>query len=210
MKKVIYVVDAQRDFMNQDGTLYVPDSENIKKNIKSVMTLSYQNDVLMLGSMDTHAVDDEEFNSFPKHCVIGTTGQDIISEVVVHNDALIYTVPNNGNGIDMYIVDNSWQIFFEKQTIDIWDKTKGQPDNLETVLRYEDVATVYIIGVATNLCVLAAVKGFIKRKYKVTVIEDCIKGLYISDDNNEESAKKEMIDLGVRFINSCDYENEIK
>ena len=210
MDKLLYVTDCQKDFMDETGSLYVNGSVDIKSKIKNVVKTAYNYDMLIIGSMDAHDDEDDEFKIYPKHCVINTEKQDNIPEVMVHEDGNIYIVPSNGNGIDLNLAEDCWQIFFEKQTYNIWDKEKGQPDNLQSLLRYEDVKEIFVIGVLTNVCVLAAVKGFLKRKYKVYVIEDCIKGLPISEDNNEETAIKEMKKLGAKFIKSEDFEDVVK
>jgi len=203
---IVYDTDTQKDFMNVDGALYVDGAETIVGAISKVMETAHKNDILVIGSVDAHPIDDKEFETFPPHCVVDTEGQEKIPETLIHNDSFIYTVPNTGNGLDMYVADGCGQIYFEKQTYNIWDKALGQPDNLQTILRSADVKDVYMIGVASNVCVIAAIEGFVERKYKVHVITDAIKGLTISEDNNEDTATDRMIELGVDFITSDEFE----
>lgn len=210
MNFVICDIDTQKDFMNPDGALYVSGAETIVDPLSKVMSLAYKHDVLIVGTMDAHEEGDPEFNVFPPHCVVDTIGQEKIPETIVHNDSFIYTIPNNGNGVDMHVVDGCGQIYFEKQTYNIWDKELGQPDNFQTVLRGLDVRDVYVVGVASNICVLAAVEGLVERKYNVHVISDAIKGLRVDETNNEETAMFRMRELGVNFITSDEFENICK
>jgi len=207
---IVYDVDTQKDFMNPDGALSVPGAETIVGAISKVMETANKNDILVVGSVDAHPIDDKEFEVYPPHCVVDTEGQEKIPETLIHNDSFVYTVPNTGNGLDMYVADGCGQIYFEKQTYNIWDKTLGQPDNLQTILRSADVKDIYVMGVASNVCVIAAVEGFVERKYKVHVISDAIKGLTISEDNNEETVITKMKELGVDFITSDEFETFCK
>jgi len=167
---IIFAVDIQKDFINEDGAIpKVPQPKTFKENIKKCLSAAEKANILIVGTLETHSKDDETFEIYPPHCIVATEGQDIIPEGIVHNESFIYTVPNLGNGIDMSIIEDSWQIFFEKQIDDIWDMEKGQPDNLQTLLRAEDVLEVYILGVNS---VPSTIEGFLKRKYKITLIGD--------------------------------------
>tara|TARA_Y100000310_G_scaffold321546_1_gene379336 strand:+ start:15202 stop:15849 length:648 start_codon:yes stop_codon:yes gene_type:complete len=177
--KIVYDVDTQRDFMDEEGTLPVPNAGSIKDNINKVLEAARMNDIDILGSVDAHEEDDKEFELYPAHCVNGTNGQKKIAETIVSHSDNIYYVPNNGNGVDLSVFESSTQMYFEKQSTNIWDKADGQPDNLQTILRLLDVTEVYVIGVCTNICVYQACKGLLERDYKVTLIEDSAKGIQL-------------------------------
>lgn len=206
MGMILFDIDTQKDFMHKTGSLYVEGAETIIPTISKIMHIAKKHDVVVVGTVDAHDVNDSEFEVYPSHCVVGTIGYDKIPETIIHGDSYSYIVANTGNGIDLKIATDCWQIYFEKQTYDIWDKEKGQPDNLQTFLRDEDVTDVYVIGVASNICVLAAVVGFIERGYRVHVIQDAIKGLYIDETNNECTALFKMKELGVNFVSVSDFE----
>jgi nicotinamidase/pyrazinamidase len=210
MAFVIYDVDTQNDFILEDGALAVPGAEEIVGNLEKIMNLAKEKKILVLGSVDSHGEDDPEFESYPPHCVEGTEGQKKIPQTIVCKDEEIYIIPNEGKGVDKEILFNSWQVYLEKQTYNIWERCLGQPDNLNTILMEEQIDDVYVIGVASNICVLAAVEGFVENKYKVHVITDAIKGLEISDTDNEHTALKRMEELKVNFITTDEFETFVK
>lgn len=67
-------VDAQNDFANPNGSLFVPANESVRANIERLnRTTRYK-----IASADSHAFDSWEFKEnggpFPAHCVKGTDG----------------------------------------------------------------------------------------------------------------------------------------
>jgi len=214
MTQIIWITDGQKDFINQGGGLYVPDAERIKPNIRRVLLTAQDEDINIFGSMDAHELDDKEFELYSEHCIVGTDGQQLIDECKVSHTDNIYCIPNNGNGIDMNVFEGAQQIFFEKQSTDVWNKRFGQPDNIQTIMRMLDVTDVYVIGVATNICVMSAVRGFVKRKYNVSIITDAVKGLNIPNNSiypiTEQGALNEMEQSGVRLITTDEFVTEVK
>lgn len=165
MKKIIWDANTQKDFMDINGKCYISGSEYIKENIKNVLLTAQDNDIDIFGCVEAN-----ELKQYPiSYCLINTPGQDKIPESIVSHIDNIYFIPNNGNGFDMNIFEGAQQIYFEKQTIDIWDKCFGQPDNIQTMLRMLDVTDIYIIGVLLNFDIIC---GFIQRKYNVSIIMD--------------------------------------
>ena len=214
MTQLIWITDAQKDFINPDGKLYIPGAECIKSNIKRILLTSQDVGINIFGSMDAHEMDDKEFETYPAHCVVDTDGQKLIDECKVSHPDNIYCIPNNGNGVDMNVFEGAQQVFFEKQTTDVWDKRFGQPDNIQTLLRMLDVTDIYVIGVATNICDIAAIRGFVKRDYNVAVITDAVKGIDIPKDEvypaTEQEALDEMVKNGVRLITTYEFIDEVK
>lgn len=198
---IIFAVDIQKDFINVNGAIpLVPHPTIFKEKIKLCLNAAEKANILIVGTLEAHSQNDREFEINKPHCVIGTEGQDIIPEGIVHNDSFIYTVPNLGNGIDISILEDSWQIFFEKQTDDIWDMKNGQPDNLQTFLRAEDVIDVYIFGVNS---VTPAVQGFLKNKYKVTLIGDITMGnVYLNNKIENDDVRMITTEIFIKEINN--------
>jgi len=197
MRPIVWVVDTQKDFIDEDGKLSVPGAVDIRQNILSTLLTAEKFDVSIYGSVDAHEKNDVEFLDYPVHCVIDTDGQKNIPESIISHPDNVYYVPNNGQGVDMSSFEGARQVYFEKQCVNIWDKCKGQPDNIQTLLRMTDITDVYVVGVATELCVLEAVLGFLARDYNVFVVEDATKGLSV---DGEVQAKDKMASFGAEFI----------
>jgi nicotinamidase/pyrazinamidase len=71
MKKVLIVVDVQRDFI--DGSLAVPNAEKIIPNVNSLMTSGIFD--MVVATQDWHPpFHKEAFKDWPVHCEWGTKG----------------------------------------------------------------------------------------------------------------------------------------
>ena len=71
MKTVFFDIDTQIDFVYPAGALYVPGAEHILPVIGELNRRA----PLLISTMDAHSEDDPEFQIYPHHCVVGTTGQ---------------------------------------------------------------------------------------------------------------------------------------
>lgn len=180
-KKIIFWnVDTQKDFMNSDGALYVKGAEIIKPNLKKLSEFANQNNIQVVNTKDYHHFGDEELsdnpdfvNTFPKHCIAGSTGEEFIDE----------TNPDNYNGkncsyLRYTIEDPSIQlddrnIIINKNKFDIFEGSPHTNKFLDLI--NPDIVIVY--GVATNVCVNCAVLGLTERGIEVVVVNDAIKGL---------------------------------
>jgi len=202
-------IDTQNDFMNEDGALYVPGAKNIKKNLRDLTFHCCNHSIPIVATVDTHKDDDPEFNRFPPHCMANTDGHKKIPET---NMVFCNCIKSKlGSELSNFIVEPVCNYIFEKATCDIWDKELGQPDNLTKILVLNSIDSVVVSGVATNFCVIAAVKGLINEMGhildKVYVVEDATAGIFISNEDNHETAIKEMNKMGASIIKTdlvCD------
>lgn len=78
MRTIIVDVDTQRDFMLQEGALYVHAEPVVRMAIARVLQQGQRDGVPIIGSVDSHAHDGWEFNGnggpFPPHCIKGSPG----------------------------------------------------------------------------------------------------------------------------------------
>jgi len=161
MKKILFWnVDTQKDFINKDGALYVKGAEEIKPNLKRLTSMAVNYNIPVVNTMDWHEVTDEELseepdfvNTFPKHCMAGTKGAELIKE----------TTPIHGKNT-----------IIKKNRFDVFDNDDGYVTDVLAKIN-PDIVVVY--GVATNVCVNFAVLGLAKRGLKVIVVKDAIKEL---------------------------------
>lgn len=200
MKKIKacgWSVDIENDFMKEiyEGQLegeglYVPGAKDIIKNVEAITDYLRKNKIPRYGSVDAHPEDDPEFELFGgrKHCVIGHPGQKEINEIL--NKDTVYIPRDKKVGLDEL---TGLEIILEKATPNVFDKEKGNVNADLLVQEYVNTAVVY--GVATDICVLAAVKGLRERGVEVYVVKDAIKGL----DKSAE-AIEEMKGYGARFV----------
>ena len=125
----------------------------------------------MIYLCDTHSEDDQEFEMFPPHCVIGTSGVEIVDELKPHANEKI-------------IPKRRYSGFFQT--------------DLDLTLRELDVDEVVLVGVCTNICNLYTAADARMLNYKVTAIRDCMSSF---DEAAHEFALKEMEQtLGVHVV----------
>jgi len=164
MSRIIFDIDTQNDLCYKK-THIMP---SIINNIEDVLITSMRNDIVIIGSVVSHE------NDLYGYCTIGTKGQEKINQTMMVEPEFYYNVANTRNGIDMNVAEECWQVVFEKQGSDIWDVVRGQPDNVQSFLRHENIDTVYVVGNNYNDSVIDTILGLLYRQYKVKVIIDAI------------------------------------
>jgi nicotinamidase/pyrazinamidase len=177
MKTIFWNVDTQYDFMKSDGKLYVKDAENIEKNLEKLTKFAEKNEIKVINTADWHNLDSGELsdspdymNSFPPHCMKGTSGAKYISET---NPANPYKISWEQKDFDKEKVLKKRNIVLYKDKFDVFTGTPHAERVLEIIK--PDRAIIY--GVATNVCVDCAVRGLLERKIEVYVPLDAIKEL---------------------------------
>lgn len=183
-------IDTQFDFMDPQGSLYVPDAESIIDNIIKIFDYAKEHRIKILSSIDAHNVDDTEFKLFPPHCVKDTPGNRKIEASTCKNNVVIENAEQDITGP---MLDHE-QIIVEGQTFDIFDSI-----NTDEIVKKLDTRNYVVFGVATDYCVKAAVLGFLKRGYNASLVTDAVKAI---TKDGEEKALKEMKDAGAAFIST--------
>ncbi|MEM2325280.1 MAG: isochorismatase family cysteine hydrolase [Archaeoglobaceae archaeon] len=159
--EALLVVDMQKDFCYKDGSLYVKDAEEIFKATNAVIKKARKK-MKVVFTQDWHRSDDEEFKVWPRHCIAGTKGAEIVDELEAQED-------------DYFIKKRRYSAFFGT--------------DLDLLFRELKIEKIYICGVVTNICVLHTAGDASIRGYKVAVIEDCTKAL---SDYEQEYAIQHM------------------
>ena len=99
------------------------------------------------------------------------------------------------------------QFFILKKTYNVWDEKLGNPEAMKRILTHFQPNSIYIMGVALNICVLAAAKGLAKLLRELGMgpnlwlIKDATIGL--SADADLE-ATKQIMDCGFARISAGD------
>lgn len=190
-KTIMWDVDTQRDFMEPTGKLYVPGTEDIRYAIDTAMARADHYGYPLLGSVDAHAPNDEEFRQFPEHCVYGTPGQLKMPYTLRENPLFVPSHELNRNQL-REIAEHKYQVLFEKQTPDC-----SMNENLKPFLELKNPEVVCIYGIVTDICVDRAVLFMLGMDYDVYVIEDAIMGL---DKASAEECKNNWKCLGAKFV----------
>ena len=185
-------IDTQVDFMRPTGRLYVPGAEMIVPNLQELMRWADANDVPVISSADAHSPDDPEFKTWPPHCVVGTPGQQRIPETSFSSPVII---PRRAGAFHPPM---RWvrQFIVEKTAYDVQDNP-----NLDAILHALEMRRFVVFGVATEVCVQAAVLALRRRGFAVDVVADAIRP--ISEEGGREAVEK-MVAAGARMVTTAE------
>lgn len=187
---VFWEVDVQRDFVLPGGNLYVPGAEKLLPNIRRLTEAARQGKVLLASHGDFHTPNDPEFKIFPRHCVKGTPGSELVPEAITENVA---RVPNEPDASIPEDLSGYQQILLEKQTLSIFESRHADA----LVNKLGTKAEFVVFGVVTEYCVSLAVKGLLARGRRVAVVTDAIETLKKEEG---EKALAEFVRLGARLV----------
>lgn len=145
--KMIIIVDMLNDFIEPTGKLYCGEQARaIIPQIKERLERARQDGDMVVFLQDNHGPFDLEFNRFPPHCIIGTSGAEIIDELRPNPDELV-------------IPKMRYNGFYNTDL-----------DDLMPLI----VREVVVVGVCTNICVMDTVGELANRDMVVTVPRDCV------------------------------------
>jgi nicotinamidase/pyrazinamidase len=173
MKAVFFDVDSQIDFMYPAGALYVPGAERIIQSIAQLNRHAAATGSPLVSTMDAHLENDEEFRSWPAHCVAGTAGQQKPPATLLGN-RLVIPPFDSAERIDTY-----QQLLLEKRHLDCFTNP-----NLDGLLLAFDADRYVVYGVVTEICVKFAAFGLLDRGKRVEIVTDAVCSL------DEDAASK--------------------
>jgi len=182
IKKFLVVVDTQYDFMMPSGALYVQTAEDtILPGIDFLSKLNPDEYEGVLFTFDTHDPrtwnDMPESKDFPIHCIKGTPGW-----VNVFNEKLV------PKAIPMFHLEKGVFNMWEEERLPLhrfdYSTSLVRPvidflyrDDFFAQMAQRDEVAIQVMGVASDYCVKWAVDGFVKRGFKVEVIEELCRGI---------------------------------
>ena len=166
MKTVFFDVDTQIDFLYPAGALYVPGAETIVGKVAALNRYAGRNGIVVISDVDAHAEDDPEFQTWPPHCVAGTTGQQKPAATLLEKRIVIPNVPTD------LALDGVQQVLLEKQTLDCFSDV-----NLPVLLESLRAERYVVYGVVTEICVRYAAWGLLKTGKRVELVTDAVRGL---------------------------------
>lgn len=196
MRTIIVDVDTQRDFMLQEGALYVHAETTVRMAIARVLQQGQREGAPVIGSIDTHAHDAWEFASnggpFPPHCVKGSPGwlrvfHDVPKRtrfVPMQNvDAEVRNLvgeAKKGEGNRMLDADalaaealDGVGVYFEKEVYSLFSNPAAAPviAALVEAMGGAEAVRFDVLGYCTGgYCVDAAAQGLRERGYTVRVL----------------------------------------
>ena len=178
---IFWDVDTQRDFMDRDGKLYVPDAEAIKPNLKRLTDYAHDRAIHIVASADDHAAGDRELSAtpdyqetFPEHCMRGTPGAEKIPETTIFAPKIIEPDPVMHDALSRELWSHSGDVLIRKHWFDVFTNP-----NTTTLLEAWDPTEIVIYGVALDVCDRYAIDGFIAHGVPVVhLVLDATKAIH--------------------------------
>lgn len=160
MKRVLFVIDMQKDFI--DGALGSAEAVAIVSNVKALIKEAKANNDTVIFTRDTHFdnyMDTYEGKNLPvPHCIIGTPGWEVSSELDTTGHIVI-------DKITFGYTD--WKPFIDN----VSDKTGS--DVIDTA------DELILVGLCTDICVISnalILRAFYPDK-PITIIENATAGV---------------------------------
>ena len=147
-RHAILVIDMLNDFVGEKASLRCPGGETIIPDLQRLFKWVRErkdDNVQLVHIQESHRENDADFRVRPIHAVRGTWGSKIISEL--HPEKGEYVVPKRRHSGFQYT-------------------------DLELYLREEDIDTVVVTGVWTNVCVRSTATDALARAFKVITLSD--------------------------------------
>jgi nicotinamidase/pyrazinamidase len=173
MKAALMVIDMLNDFVIPIGALYVEGSEKLVEPIKDLASVIKP----VIFACDAHNYPDPEFDTFPPHCIAGTSGALIIKDLrPTECDKNVAIIPKHNFSAT---TNPKLDEFFFKNGID----------------------TLFVTGVATEYCVYNTIFSLIQisRIKMIFLITDCVTGI---DPEAIQKALKDLRSRGVFMVDS--------
>lgn len=169
---IFFDVDTQRDFMDADGALAVPEAETIKPNLERLLRAAGQHGITTISSRCAHEPGDAEFEIFPPHCLDGTPGAERVfadlPELPRHE------IPVEAAADPQARLAAGEHYILKKKVFDQFSNAWLAGLRQSGAFKNE---TFVVFGVATDYCVRACVLGLAESGARIQVVEDAIRGV---------------------------------
>jgi nicotinamidase/pyrazinamidase len=192
VRRLLWDVDTQLDFVHREGKLAVPDAAAAVPAMRRLVLAARAAGIQHVASADDHELTDREISespdfetTYPPHCLRGTRGAEKIDETRQQDP-----VP-----LALTVVPERWlqgsEFLLLKKSFDVFTNP-----NAERLLDRLDPEEIVLFGVATDVCNDAAIRGLLARGRRVTFVEEASRGL---DESRTARCTATWRDGGVRF-----------
>jgi nicotinamidase/pyrazinamidase len=192
VKRILWDVDTQVDFVHADGKLAVPGATEALSAMARLVDAARAAGVPHIASADDHELTDPEISdrpdystTYPPHCLRGTRGAEKVAET-----AQLDPVP-----LALTEVPEKWlrgrEYLLLKKSFDVFTNP-----NADRLLRLLLPDKIVLFGVATDVCDDAAIRGLVARGLDVVFVEEASRGL---DETRTSACVGAWREAGVRF-----------
>lgn len=147
-RHAIVVIDMLNDFIGEKAPLRCPGGDDIVPNLQKLfkwVRARKDDEIHLVHIQEAHRKNDADFRVRPVHAVKGTWGSDFIKELYPEGEE--------------YIIPKRRHSAFAHTDLDLY-------------LREENIDTVVVTGVWTNVCVRSTASDALYNAYKVITLSD--------------------------------------
>ncbi len=194
--KALLIVDVQNDFC-PGGALAVPEGNRVVPVLSDYAQRFADEGYPVFASRDWHPQVTRHFKEqggpWPPHCVADTHGAAFHPQLKLPANASVLT-----KGTDPE--DDGYSAF---------EAADPEGRNLSDALKKDDVASLYVGGLATEYCVRASVLDGLQHGLEVVVLLDAVRGIDVND-GDVARALDEMIRAGARTATLATIDQELE
>jgi nicotinamidase/pyrazinamidase len=192
VRRILWDVDTQVDFVEPAGKLYVPGAEEARPAMARLVDAARAAGLPHVASADDHELTDPEISAtpdfetgWPPHCLRGTPGAMRIPETQQQDPVVLGETA----------VPAEWlhgrEFLLLKKTYDPFPNPNADP-----LLELLDPEEIVLFGVASDVCNDAAIRALRARGRAVVYVEEASHGI---DERRTASCTAAWREAGVRF-----------
>jgi nicotinamidase/pyrazinamidase len=178
VRRILWDVDTQVDFVHASGRLAVPGAEEAVPAMARLVEAARAAGLVHVASADDHELTDPEISdapdfrdTYPPHCLRGTRGARKIDETEQDDPLPLPTLAVPPGRVAELVRDRR-ELLLLKKSFDVFTNPNTEP--LLDALAPEEIV---VFGVATDVCDDAAIRGFLRRGRRVVFVEEAARGL---------------------------------
>lgn len=176
LKKALLIVDVQNDFC-PGGALGVKGGDKIIPAINKYIRIFYREKLPIFVTRDWHPRVTKHFKDFggawPRHCIQNTKGARFHPKLRLPEGVVMLY-----KGMDPK--EDSYSAFHA------WSEAAVE---LSRLLKDRGINEIYIAGLATDYCVKYSAIDALKKKIKVKILKDAVKGVNLKADDSEKALR---------------------
>ncbi len=183
-ESALILVDIQNDFC-PGGALAVNEGDLIVPIVNRLIPRFS----LVISTQDWHPANHISFKAqsgpWPPHCVQGTAGAELHSDLETNTIAHYFRKASSP----------------DKDDYSEFEGKDEQGRSLDEVLKDQGVKRIYVVGLATDYCVLETVLDGLKYGYEVYAVTDAMRAVNVGPDDGEKALYK-MASSGANLVTS--------
>lgn len=175
-KHALVIIDMLNDFIDEKGALLCENGKQIVPKIREAINFCHENNIQVIHVQEAHRENDADFRVRPVHAIKGTWGSQFVPELEPEEEKGDYVVQKRRHSAFSYT-------------------------DFDLFLREEQIDTVVLTGVWTNVCVRSTASDALYHGYNIIALSD---GTASKDEDMHRSGLRDM-DLFGEIMTTDEY-----